>query len=156
VPDIAQSQQSVSVIGRDAADARKLAYFPAIGLEFRASSRQFAFQHKPLELAMHIAARADAFHDLLPDVATFGEVEGVLLIGFLRKIAISNIRSVFGKSNHDTELFQRLAADGYGPGLDQQIPYLHNCCRRSPEFINRKLRTGYACKRQRDAAVQAR
>ena len=37
------------------------------------------------ELAVDVAAGADALHDFLTDVAALGEADGVHLLGFLRK-----------------------------------------------------------------------
>ena len=43
---------------------------------------------------MHVASGANAFDDLLAEVAALGEVEGLGLAGLLREVAIADVRTV--------------------------------------------------------------
>ena len=68
---------------------------------------------------MHVATGADAFDDLLPDIAALGEVERVLLISFLRQIAGAYVGAILRKPDHDAKLLQCLGAHWQSAGLDQ-------------------------------------
>ncbi len=61
---------------------------------------------------MHIAARANALHDLLADVAALAEIQRMLLPGFLRQVAIAKINAVTRYSPDDAIELEGLAADG--------------------------------------------
>ena len=66
---------------------------------------------------MHRAARANALHDLLPDVTALLEMQGALLAGFLRQLALANILAVTRLAAGDAVQFQgfysgRLSAGG--------------------------------------------
>ena len=78
------------------------------------------------EHAMHVAARANPLHNLLPDVAALGEVQGVLLSRLLRQIAFPKINSEARYSSDDAIEFEGIAADGREAGRDQRVPdYVH-------------------------------
>jgi len=47
---------------------------------------------------MDIAAGANALHDLLAEVASFGEVQGAGLSGLLRQLAVANVDAIERRS----------------------------------------------------------
>src|SRR5664279_5760359 len=100
----------ILVVGTDLASRRRK--LPnRMSLHFEAS-----------EHAMHVAARADSLHDLLPDVAALGEIQRVLLSGLLRQIAFAKINSKARYPSDDAIEFEGIAAGGRGAGRDQGVP----------------------------------
>src|SRR5262249_7765872 len=67
----------------------------AIKLPWR---RQTAFELKAGKLAMHLAARADALHNLLANVTALGEVKRLRLPGLLGQIAVADVLAVLGNA----------------------------------------------------------
>ena len=65
---------------------------------------------------MDIAARANALHDLLAEVASFGEVQGAVLSGFLRELAVADIGAIERGSFEDSQPLEalRFAEDSTG------------------------------------------
>src|ERR1039458_9005423 len=74
------------------------------------------------EHAMHVAARANSLHNLLPDVAALGEIQRVLLSRLLRQIAFPKINSEARCSPDDAIEFEGIAAHGREAGRDQRVP----------------------------------
>ena len=71
----------------------------APGRELRAGRRRrFAGELQLHEQAVDMAARADALHDFLPQVAALGEVDAVQLAGFLRQVGVRDVLAVAGAS----------------------------------------------------------
>src|ERR1700730_7984250 len=68
------------------------------------------------ECAVHIATRADALYDFLPQVASFGKVQGAGLSGLLRKLAIADIGAKARRSFENSQPLEtlRLAEDSTG------------------------------------------
>ena len=71
---------------------------------------------------MQDGAGANALDNLLPDVATLGEIESVLLLGFLRKIALTQVHTVAGNAAGNAIPLQRLAAHGSRTVLREVVP----------------------------------
>src|SRR5664279_2490030 len=92
------------------------------------------------EHPMHVAARADSLHDLLPDVAALGEIQRVLLSGLLRQIAFSKINSKARYPSDDAIEFEGVAADGCGAGRDQGVPDCIHVLRGKPDLESIHLR----------------
>src|SRR5215472_1671295 len=76
-----------------------------------AQCRRTIFELEPHEFSMHLAARTYAFHDLLANVASLAEIQGLSLPGLLRQIAVTDILPVLGDAVQDAPPFQRLNAD---------------------------------------------
>src|SRR5664279_957806 len=92
------------------------------------------------EHAMHVAARADSFHDLLPDVAALGEIQRVLLSGLLRQIAFAKINSKARYPSDDAIEFKGIAAGRHGAGQDQGVPDCIHVLRGKPDLESIHLR----------------
>ncbi len=93
-PHISQRQRPLATRKWNPRCAGDLAHILVAGADFGSrlgSRRRISFHFEADKHAMHVAARANALHDLLPDVAAFGEVQRVLLAGLLRQIAFSQI-----------------------------------------------------------------
>ena len=56
---------------------------------------------------MHVAARANALHDLLPEIATLAEVQRTRLRGFLWQVALGDVDTVDRNSLRHAECVQR-------------------------------------------------
>src|SRR5262249_26053600 len=69
------------------------------------------FKLEPGKLAMHLATRADAFHDLLADVTPFIEIESLGLSRLLGEIAIAYVLAVLRNAVEDPPPLQGLNAD---------------------------------------------
>jgi hypothetical protein len=61
---------------------------------------------------MNLAARADALDDFLTEIAAFGEVQCVGLVGLLRKIAVTNVNAEKWCAGEDAKLLDRVRRDG--------------------------------------------
>src|SRR5664279_4808309 len=92
------------------------------------------------EHAMHVAARADSLHDLLPDVAALGEIQRVLLSGLLRQIAFAKINSKARYPSDDGIEFKGIAAGRHGAGQDQGVPDCIHVLRGKPDLESIHLR----------------
>src|SRR6266849_472637 len=66
---------------------------------------------KANKFAMHLTTGTDAFHDLLADIATLGEVERLCLSGLLRQIAIANVLSILRDTVQNAPLLQSFRSD---------------------------------------------
>src|SRR5271167_1718996 len=87
-PQITERDRTLAARKRDSRRTRDLADVSTAFGDLRAGLRWLAFEQKPGECPMENGAGADAFDDFLADVAAFGEVEGVLLLGLLGKVAL--------------------------------------------------------------------
>src|SRR5215813_12901465 len=77
---------------------------------------------KARKLAMHLPSRADALHDLLPDVTAFVEVQGLHLRRLLWQIAVANVLSVVRNASQDPPPLQSLCS--YQTGAGALNPFL--------------------------------
>jgi hypothetical protein len=102
---------------------------------------------------MHLAAGADALDDLLPDVAALGEVEGLVLLGLLRQIALADVLAVARQAGGDAPEFERLRPYGRRAGRDQRVPEARSIRWRQPDLVAGLAARGAD---QRDADVQQR
>jgi hypothetical protein len=87
---------------------------------------------------VHVAARADAFDDLLAEVAAFGEVQGAGLGGLLREVVgcsgVADVGAVAGRAFEDTELVEGFGGDGCCAGGDEVCCKLLDCGWIGPQF----------------------
>ena len=115
--DVTQSYSPAAVVAGQGGGAGDLPHFLAGSFNLGAGCGQELAKNKSGELAMHRAARANALHDLLPDVTALLEMQGALLAGFLRQLALANILAVTRLAAGDAVQFQgfysgRLSAGG--------------------------------------------
>ena len=71
---------------------------------------------------MHVAARADALHDLLAEVAAFGEVQGAGLAGFLREVALVEVNAVARRGFEHAQGLCSAETAGHSASGVQDIP----------------------------------
>ena len=57
---------------------------------------------------MDVAAGANPLHDLLPQIAAFGEVKGTGLAGLLRQLPIADVGAEARRSLEQTKLLKNL------------------------------------------------
>src|SRR5580700_463764 len=104
---------------------------------------------------MHIAARANALHNLLPHVATLVEVERSHLLGLLGQVALANVDAIDRNTCRDAMHLQRLAAYRSCPGCQQRAPGLINILGREPDLVGFMVLILAAHHRARDASTVA-
>src|ERR1022692_610163 len=94
-----------------------------------------AFHQKAGKLAMHVAARANALHYLLSNVASLVEIEGAHLLRFLGQVALANVHAIKWDASCDALDFQRLTAHRDSSGGDQRLPSRMNILRGEPNLV---------------------
>ncbi len=77
----------------------------------RAERIMVELKDQPDEFLVDMAARADPFHHLLAQVATFLETHGLIESGFEQKIVLIHIHAVAGDSSLDAKDCLSLSAD---------------------------------------------
>src|SRR5262249_17770234 len=106
--DVTQRQRLARAVRLEqGGDAGQLAHVLAVRLQLRAG-RGGALQSKAGELAVHLAARADALHNLLPHVAALGEVQRLVLLSLLRQVALADVLSVSRNAGSNAPNLERL------------------------------------------------
>ncbi len=82
---IAQRHRALATRERNARRAGDLADVLVAFGDLGAGLRRFAVEQKSCERSMQDGTGANALHDFLPDVASLGEIERVLLLSLLRQ-----------------------------------------------------------------------
>src|ERR1700744_6268247 len=82
--------------------------FGSFGAKLGSGRRRAAAQLKLTQGAVDSGAGADAFDNLLPEVAALVEVERTVLVGFLREIAVGDVDAVERRAFQDAQGFERL------------------------------------------------
>src|ERR1022692_792204 len=125
-PRVAERQRPLATGKWNPRHAGYLSHILVVGANFGPRRRKLAsrmsLHFEAGEHAMHVAARANSLHDLLPDVAALGEIQRVLLSSFLRQIAFPKINCKARYSSDDAIEFEGIAAPGREAGRDQRIP----------------------------------
>src|ERR1700756_3001048 len=134
-PDISERDGPLSLSQGQGSHAGDLAYLLAIHFKLRSWRGQGTLDKKAGERTMHTTARANAFHNLLPDVAALGETQRPHLFGFLGKITVMDVPSVGRNAGRDAIQFQRFAPHRGGVGFDQCSPKLVDVFRSQPDFV---------------------
>src|SRR5438270_13377692 len=116
--DVTQSYSPAAVVAGQGGGAGDLAHFLAGSFNLGPGRGQELAKNKSAELAMHRAARANALHDLLPDVTALLEMQGALLAGFLRQLALANILAITWLAAVDAGQFQGIGTDRLGASGD--------------------------------------
>ena len=96
-------------------------------------------------------AGANALDDLLADVTALGEIERVLLFGFLRKVALAQIHAVTRHAARNAIPLQRLAADGSRAVRREAVPHCGSLLGGKPDFI--AIEVGMGAARDGDSDV---
>jgi hypothetical protein len=73
-------------------------------------------------MAVNVAARADALHNFLAEIAAFAEMKGTQLRGFLWQIAFGDVDSVQRNPFSNAEGLKRGGAHGGGTGGGERAP----------------------------------
>src|SRR5579864_5198247 len=78
-PDISESHHRFAIAGRQCGGTGDFAHFFTLRLDFGAGRGDWSAHRESGERPVHVAARPDALHNLLPDIASFVEVQGAIL-----------------------------------------------------------------------------
>src|SRR5262249_31588754 len=108
--NVAQPNVPVTRAQRNGGDAGDLGHCPPLRLML-AQCLGTILKLEPHESSMHLAARTNAFHDLLANVASLGEVQSLGLTGLLWEVAITYVLPVLRNPVQDPPPLQRLYAD---------------------------------------------
>src|SRR5579863_2060963 len=139
-PDVSQGHAPTKR-PRQRSDAGHLAYVLLVHNDLRARRdlrpilRDEAGKHP-----VHVATRANALDDLLPDVAALGEAQGPRLFRFLRQLALANIHAIEWNARKNAVRLHRL-----GPHRDcvrgqQSVPESFHIGGRKPDLIRYAFR----------------
>src|SRR5947209_5616338 len=136
MPNVAESNGMVrSVPAGKGSDAGDLSHILSAPLQLGSGSGRPVGKLEAHELAMNIAARVYALHNLLPYVAALLKIEGMLLLGFLRQIALADVLSIAWHSSSNACHFQSLKACGLCASLCQEPPNRRHILRRHPDLV---------------------
>src|SRR5664280_1682565 len=137
-PRGAERQRPLATRKRNPRRAGYLSHILVVGTDLASGRRKLrnrmSLHFEAGEHPMHVAARADSLHDLLPDVAALGEIQRVLLSRLLRQIAFAKINSEARYSSDDAIEFEGIAAGGRGAGRDQGVPDCIHVLRGKPDL----------------------
>ena len=123
-PDISESQLDRSGGKRNGQSAGEFADRLAVGLEGGAGRCEVAGEKKGVEGAMHVAARADAFDDLLAEVAALGKVQSAGLFGLLWELAVADVYTVARRAFEEAKLLEGVGVHCAGSRIGE------SCCER--------------------------
>src|SRR3984885_14827250 len=110
---------ALAVVERGAGDA------PGWGAgcgDFERQCGGFGRECELREAAMHCAAGANAFDDLLAEVAALGEVQRASLAGLLWQIALAEVDAIARGAFQHAQSFRGADTARDGPGGEQNIP----------------------------------
>src|ERR1035437_2478627 len=109
----------------------------AVESELGAGGGKRPGEFKLPQVAVNTAARADALHDLLAQVATLVEVQRPHLRGLLGQVTLGYVDAVDGNALGNAEGIQRIEADRNGARGANGVPLLgkHNGRGGDPEFV---------------------
>ena len=99
------------------------------------SDRRRPFRQEPCELAMHVAARSNSLHDLLPHIASLIEVQGTRSARFPAADRARECPPHKRNASRDALHFQRFAAHRRSPGSNQCLPGFVNILGREPDLV---------------------
>src|ERR1019366_2027004 len=152
-PHVAERQRPLATRKWNPRCAGYLSHILVVSTNFGSRSRRLgsrmSLHFEAGEHAMHVAARANSLHNLLPDVETLGEIQRVFLSSLLRQIAFPKINSEARYSSDDAIEFEGIAAHGRDAGRDQGVPDCVHVLGSEPDLVSVHLRLGAT--RNRDA-----
>src|SRR5581483_11101292 len=100
--------------------------------------------------AMHLAAGANALHDLLAEVAALLEIQSLVLLGLLRQLSLADVLTVARNPRPHAEHLQRVSAHRSRTRHSERVP--HGCRIRgcNPELVAARHVAGLARNRISD------
>ena len=109
-PNITERKLNDSRRQWDGRDAGEFSDSFALGFERCTNRRKSAVQLESSEGAVDIAPRADAFDDLLAEIAALGEVQSADLAGLLRQVTcglgVADVGAVKRRAFKDAQIFK--------------------------------------------------
>src|SRR5271157_3221294 len=121
---VPERQRSLTAGKWNTGRAGHFARILVVDAHFGSRLRRSAFHLESDKAAMQNRSRANAFHNLLPDVAALGEVQRIVLSRLLRQITLAQIDSEARHASNHAIQVKRLAACRLGSGGVQRIPHL--------------------------------
>src|SRR6476660_2675970 len=92
--DVAQRHPALTTRQGQGSGAGNFSDLLAFHQDLASRRGQRPVNFKAGEFAAHLAARPDALHDLLANVAAFGKIEGAFLLRFLGQVAFADVGAI--------------------------------------------------------------